>query len=518
MIALLGPTDLGYIITFFALARLGFTSLCLSPRLAPIAYEKLIRETGAIAIIPGISSQTVSTVAQLQELVQIKTIIQTSRADFDKPTGIEAPFQRQDMNRDAEKEWTLAILHSSGTTGLPKSIYLSHRRIMMKTPAPKGQNELSTFPFFHAYGQWIVIHGMIERKTVNMYNPNLPVTAEYVIMILNHIRPDVLHVVPYTMELLAQTEAGIDAMRNCGSLVFTGSAAPDELGNSLVAKGVNVETAWGATEIGMLGTSFNRAQGDNSWDFIRIPPHIAKYIWMKPLEDDTYECVLLHGLEALVVSNSDDPPKSFHSNDIFVKHRNLEAWKHIGRLDDRITLLNGEKVLPIPMEGRIRQHPLIRQCCIFGTGKSIPGILVFKNDAAQNISDLDFVEAIWPTVQSANAQAESFSQISKETIVPLGADIYYPKTDKESIKRSQFYRVFAKDIESVYEKLDYVRTGTLQLDVPAMEDWIVKTFKEDLGVDVSTSQHDFFAVGVNSLQAIQVRLQLTESFPSGFKP
>ena len=517
MIALLGPTDLGYIITFFALARLGFTSLCLSPRLAPNAYEKLLRETGAIAIISGRSSQTVSIVAQLQEFVQIKTIIQTSRADFDKPTWIEPPFQRQNINRDAEKEWILAILHSSGTTGLPKSIHLSHRRIMMKTPAPKGQNELTTFPFFHGYGQWIVIHGILERKTVNMYNPDLPVTAEYLIMILNHIRPEVLHVVPYTMELLAQTEAGIDAMRNCERLVFTGSATPDELGNSLVAKGVNIETAWGATEIGMLGTSFNRAQGDNSWDYIRIPPHIAKYIWMKPLEDDTYECVLLHGLEALVVSNSDDPPKSFHSKDIFVKHRKLEAWKHIGRLDDRITLLNGEKVDPIPMEGRIRQHPLIRQCCVFGIGKSIPGIFVFRNDAAQDMSDQEFVEAIWPTIQSANAQAESFSQIIKETIVPLGADIDYPKTDKESIKRSQIYRVFAKDMESVYEKLDYVGTATLQLDIPSMEDWIIKTFKETLGVDILNSQHDFFAAGVNSLQAIQVRLQRTESFPSSHK-
>ena len=518
MIALLGPTDLGYIITFFALARLGFTSLCLSPRLAPNAIEKLIRETGAVAIIPGLSSQTVSIVAQLQELVQIKTIIQTSRADFDKPTWIEAQFQRQNINRDAEKEWTLAILHSSGTTGLPKPIYLSHRRTMMKVPAPKGQNELCTFPFFHGYGQWIVIHGIMERKTVNMYNPTLPVTAEYVIKVLNHIRPDVLHVVPYTMELLAQTEAGIDAMRHCERLVFGGSAAPDDLGNSLVAKGVNVETAWGATEIGILGTSFNRAQGDNSWDYIRIPPHIAKYIWMKPLEDDTYECVFLHGLEALVVSNSDDPPKSFHSKDIFVKHQRLEAWKHIGRLDDRITLLNGEKVLPVPMEGRIRQHRLIRECCIFGTGKSIPGIFVFRNDASQDMSDQEFVEAIWPTIQSANAQAESFSQISKETIVPLGADIDYPKTDKESIKRSQIYRVFAKDMESVYEKLDCTGTGTLQLDIPAMEDWIVKTFKETLGVDVSTSQHDFFAAGVNSLQALQVRSQRTESFPYSLKP
>ena len=505
MIALLGPPDLEYIITFFALARLGFTSLCLSIRLAPIACEKLIRETGAVAMIRGISSQIISIVAQLQELVQIKTIIQTTRADFDKPTSMEPRFQRRNINRDAEKEWTLAILHSSGTTGLPKPIDISHRRMMMKIPAPKGQCELSTFPFFHGYGQWIVIHGIMDRKTVNMYNPKLPVTAELLIKILNHIRPDVLHVVPYTMELLAQTEAGIDAMKNCERVVFSGSAAPDDLGNSLVARGVNVETTWGTTEIGILGTSFNRARGDNAWDYIRIPPHIAKYIWMKPLEDDTYECVFLHGLEALVVSNSDDPPKSFHSKDIFTKHRNLEAWKYIGRLDDRITLINGEKVLPLPMEGRIRQHPLIRQCCIFGTGKSVPGILVFRNDASRDMSDQEFVEAIWPIIQSANAQAESFSQISKETIVPLGADIDYPKTDKESIKRSQIYHVFAGDMESVYEKLDCIETGSLQLDIPSLEDWIVKTFKETLGVGIPTSQHDFFTAGVNSLQAIQVR-------------
>ena len=514
VIALLGPTDLGYIITFFALARLGFTSLCLSPRLAPNAYEKLIRETGAVAIIFKMSLQTASVITQLQDSVQIKTIVQTSRADFDKPTWTDPKFQRPNINRDAEKEWTLAVLHSSGTTGLPKPIYLSHRRIMVKLPAPKGQKALSTFPFFHGYGQGIVIHGIVQRLTVYMYNPNLPVTAESVIKILNHIRPEVLHVVPYTMELLAQSEAGIDAMKKCERLVFSGSAAPDDLGNSLVAKGVNVESMWGATEIGVLGTSINRAPGDSSWDFIRIPPHIAKYIWMKPLEDDTYECVYLHGLPTLVVSNSNDPPKSFHSNDVFVKHPRLDAWKYIGRLDDRITLINGEKVLPVPMEGRIRQHPLIRQCCVFGTGKSIPGILVFRNDASRDMSDQEFVEAIWPTIQSANAQAESFSQISKETVVPLGADIDYPKTDKESIKRSQIYRVFARDIESVYEKLDYIGSGTLQLDIPSMEDWIVKTFKDTLGVDVSNSQRDFFAAGVNSLQAIQVRLQRTESFPS----
>lgn len=504
MIALLGPTDLAYIITFFALARLGFTSLCLSPRLAPNACETLIRETGAIAIILRRSTLMASIVPQKHGSVQIQTLYLVAREEFDKSPSIEPQFQRENIDRKAEKEWALEILHSSGSTGLPKPIYLPHRRLMMKIPSQKGQTEFNTFPFFHGYGNWVVVHGMMDRKTVIMYNPDLPVTADYVIKALNHIRPDVLHLVPYTMELLAQTDAGIDAMKDCERVVFSGSAAPEDLGDELVGKGVNVETFWGATEIGGLGNSFNRARGDNSWNYIRIPPPVAKYIWMKSLEDDTYECVYLYGLEALVASNSDDPPKSFHSKDIFVKHPKLDAWKHIGRLDDRLTLINGEKVLPVPMEGRIRQDPLIRECCIFGTGRSVPGILVFRNDDSRSMSDKQFIDAIWPTVRSANTQAEGFAQISKETIVPLGADVNYPETDKQSIKRSQIYRMFTRDIESLYERLEYTGIGTLQLDIPSMEEWIIKTFRESLGVHISSPQDDFFAAGVNSLQAIQV--------------
>lgn len=195
----------------------------------------------------------------------------------------------------------------------------------------------------------------------------------------------------------------------------------------------------------------------------------------------------------------------------------MDAWKHIGRLDDRLTLINGEKVLPVPMEGRIRQDPLIRECCVFGTGKPVPGIVVFRNEGSRDMSDKQFVDAIWPTVQSANAKAESFSQISTQTIVPFGADVDYPKTDKESIKRSQMYRMFASDIESVYEKLEHTETGTLHLDILSMEEWIIKTLRQSLGVQISGPQDDFFAAGVNSLQAIQVRIRFIRSFPPGLE-
>ncbi|KAK4691546.1 hypothetical protein P7C71_g5477, partial [Lecanoromycetidae sp. Uapishka_2] len=517
VIALLAPTDLSYVITVFALARLGYATLCLSPRLAPNACEKLLKETKAIAMIPGKSPQLTKIVAQTQELFSepVKVIKEASRKDFEKLESAEPRFERDNIDRELEKHHCFVILHSSGSTGLPKPINLPHKRLMMHIPPPKGKIDFSTFPFFHGYGNWVCIHNMMDRKTTYMYNANLPVTADYVIKVVEHIRPDVLHAVPYTIELLAQTERGMDAMKKCKRVVFSGTGCPDDLGNDLVKRGIVLENFWGATEMGSLGGSFSREPGDHSWDYIRIPPPVAKYINMKPLGDNTYECVYLHGLPALVVSNSEDPPKSFHSKDIFLKHPKMEAWKHIGRLDDRLTLINGEKVLPVAMEGRIRQDPLVKECCIFGTGKSIPGIFIFRNNESRALSDGEFIDAIWPTIQKANAHAESFSQISKETIVPMSAEAEYAKTDKESIKRAQIYRQFAKEMEQMYVRLEYAETGTLKLQIPDMEDWLMETFREALGVQLASKQDDFFAAGVNSLQAIQMRGLILKSLDMG---
>ena len=142
---------------------------------------------------------------------------------------------------------------------------------------------------------------------------------------------------------------------------------------------------------------------------------------------------------------------------------------------------------------------------MFGAGRSTPGILVFRNEESMDMLDEVFINAIWPTIQHANTRAESFAYITKEAIVPLSADVDYPKTDKESIKRAQMYFVFAKEIEAVYEKLDYASTGTLQLEIPEIEQWLMRTFREALNIRFLSKDDDFFAAGVNSLQAIQMR-------------
>ena len=260
------------------------------------------------------------------------------------------------------------------------------------------------------------------------------------------------------------------------------------------------------TEIGGLGHSIDRQKGDDSWDYIRILPFVRPYLWMKPLEDGTYEAVYLKDLPTLAASNSDDPPGSFHSKDLFIPHVTIpHAWKHVGRIDDRLNLSNGEKVLTLPIEGRINADPLVKEAVVFGAGKSIPGLLVFRSDAAKDMADKDFIDAIWPTVKNANAHAESFAQISKETMIPLPAGVDFPRTDKGNIKRSQLYQVFSGQIEDFYVRLENQETGTLKLDVEQMKAYLMETFEEHMGVKLPSADDDFFAAGVDSLQALQTR-------------
>ena len=92
----------------------------------------------------------------------------------------------------------------------------------------------------------------------------------------------------------------------------------------------------------------------------------------------------------------------------------------------------------------------------------------------------------------------------------FGAEVYrVPKDrqrlDKDSIKRSQIHHVCAKDVEAMYEKLEHNETGSSKLDIRAMEEWIMKTFRETLKVQISSPQDDVFTAGINNLQGIHVR-------------
>ena len=77
---------------------------------------------------------------------------------------------------------------------------------------------------------------------------------------------------------------------------------------------------------------------------------------MRTVGGGVCELVISDSLKSKIVSNSYNPPNSYHPKDLFMAHKNIsDPWKHVGHLNYRVTPVNREKVLPLFIEGRIRQ-------------------------------------------------------------------------------------------------------------------------------------------------------------------
>ncbi|KAL8778824.1 MAG: hypothetical protein Q9194_001781 [Teloschistes cf. exilis] len=506
-VAVLGPTNIEWVANFFGLLRAGFAVVTLSPRISVQAIVNLMSETQCETVIHTDSPQFVRTIAQVKDRAHVQAATMLRRADYDKPPTNEPAICR-DIVKAEEAKRMVVILHSSGSTGLPKPIYTDHRRYtgFRTPPASRTTKEFMTLPLYHAFPLGILPWKIYTRNTIYFMNANLPLTHDTITNALLAARPDIVYAVPYILKVMAERPESVDVLRSCDQVLFIGSQCPDELGDRLVDQGINLGTWLGATEVGTVGSSVFRPPGDKEWAYLRIEASKMEHIWTRPVANNQFEFVYLKDYPLRVESNSDDPPESYYSKDLFSPHATIpNAWKYLGRLDDRVNLINGEKVLPLPIEGHIKRHPLIKEAVVFGVARPMPGLLAFRADGAKDLTDEEFIKEIWPVVEEANQNAEGFSQIGQDMIVPLQAGIEYPQTDKGSMIRPQMYRIFEQEINDAYDRLDDQQEGSLQLDIPDMEKHLLDIGRELIGEPLEDKKTDFFSAGMDSLRAIQMR-------------
>jgi thioester reductase-like protein len=418
--------------------------------------------------------------------------------------GVDAPVFHRAYDPQRENPKRAVIIHSSGSTGLPKPIYLTHRSCIATFALNLDRKALMTQPLFHSFGFYETFRSIYSGKPMYYVNYNYPITKQNLLATIEHVKPDLLFCVPYVLKLLADSDQGLKALADIGLIMYGGSACPDDLGDKLVKYGVNVCANYGATETGRVMTSV-RPPGDDAWDYLRILPQVQQYLLMDEIAPSIFECVALDGLKSKSTVNSNDPPNSFRTRDLFVKHPTKpNHWKYVSRLDDRLTLVNGEKVLPIPIEGRIRQEAFVQEAVVFGDGKTFPGILVIKADAAAEMDDKEFLQHIWPAVEDANSRAESFSHIPRDLVVVLPSGTKYAATDKSTFIRAQVYEQFKQQIEESYEKFENDTGGFVALPLPELEAYLFRRFREELGVELASPESDFFASSIDSLQCLRM--------------
>ncbi|RAL16759.1 putative NRPS-like enzyme [Aspergillus homomorphus CBS 101889] len=514
VVAILGPSSLDYIVSLFALTRLGYAVLLLSTRLSTEAYVNLLKATKCTHLL--YSPSTAKAVNKLDSSAAIATFQIPEHATYSR-SAFESTLQLTDNSQLAQK-WAF-IIHSSGSTGLPKPIFQTHGACIANYSTSKGYRALLTLPLYHNHGLSTFFRSLFKRKPVAIYNANLPLTGNHVLETMQTTGPESFHGVPYVLKLLSEVEGGVAALAQCQQVLFGGSSCPDDLGDLLVNQGVRLISHYGATELGQLMTS-ERPPEDKAWNYVRPLNKVAPFLKMIPLEDGSYECVVLDGLPAKVSSNSDDPPNSFHTRDTFLKHPSIpNAWKYLGRLDDRITLVNGEKVLPVPIEHRIRQSRYVQDNLVYGVGRPLPGLLVVPSVECQGMTKSEILDKVWPDIAAANKNSEAFSQISRNMVIVLDPGCSYPATDKGTMIRNRCYLEFGDLIEGMYRDIQGSGSAAVHRrvfnSVQELEQFLLTLFRTELGfqdIDVNT---DFFDAGVDSLQAIKARGMIQDQVDIG---
>ncbi|KAK4118169.1 acetyl-CoA synthetase-like protein [Parathielavia appendiculata] len=477
-------------------------STATSPQLEPLAIDHLCEATGANAIF--------SDERHLQRLLSLDSYQTFSIPFYGNSTAKEALETIEGSHGISEIAY---YVHTSGTSsGLPKPIPQTHQGVVGVVPRLPGYDKPATFtttPLYHggladcfrawASGAavWFFPEGVLPITRANLLNA-IRFAGEQSTVPVRYFTS-----VPYILQMMAEADEGVQLLRTMDLVGVGGAALPAAVGDKLVQAGVNLVSRLGSAECGFLASSHRKYAEDKEWQYLRLPITDTAMLTFEPREGRLSELVAQPCWPFLARTNRSDG--SYATSDLFDPHTSIpNAWRYHSRADAQITLVNGKKFDPAPLEGAILASTnLLQDVVIVGNGKEYTGLLLFpsKNDVA----DTDLIEAVWPTIQELNRDTQSYARIVKTMLVPVRLADGRPldKSSKGTILRRQVEERYRDAIESAYQSKEKESLPQEASDTELLQS-VLGCFSRILGRSLDPDV-DLYQQGVDSIAAIQIR-------------
>jgi len=246
VVGLLGPSNFEYFISILALTKLGHTVLFLSTRISIAAYVSLLEKTGAKHLLVDYSFREIAAqVKQSCTSIQVHDITDTKSYNFQIVDESIDTRLCQHLQPEIESQKISWIIHSSGSTGIPKPIYQTHSAALNNYASNLNLRGFITLPLYHAHGISSVFRSIYSKRQIYVYSARLPLTHQNLLTVMQKYRFEIFYGVPYALKLLGESSEGIEALAKQKVVMFGGSACPDALGNKLVDYGVNLISHYG---------------------------------------------------------------------------------------------------------------------------------------------------------------------------------------------------------------------------------------------------------------------------------
>jgi long-chain acyl-CoA synthetase len=359
-VAIVAANSADYLVLYMATMAAGLVSVCVN--------HKLPRETVAHIMKDSAIRLAVADAERAPLVASLVPTVAMERLDTLLEPGLFAPL-------DMRPEEVAMVLYTSGSTGLPKGVPLTHGGYIWATgatpeqrPAIEGKKAIIAAPLFHMNGLFSAKLVMLNGGTIVLMTS---FAARGYIRAIDRLRVDMITSVPTMLALvMRETEELARADFSCVTTAVTGSApSTAEFFEQMQRLFPNAETAnsWGTTESGPLGFGPHP-------DGLAKPPAALGYprkgIEMKFVGDDPNQGVLHIRTPALMsgyLNREADTKKRlidgwYDTGDVMRRDKNGFVF-FVGRADDMFQC-GGENVYPGEVEKLLGRHPDVAQSCV----------------------------------------------------------------------------------------------------------------------------------------------------------
>ncbi|KAI0055302.1 acetyl-CoA synthetase-like protein [Artomyces pyxidatus] len=517
-VAILLGSDIGIFIYMAALLRIGAPVLLLSARLTPVAIAHLLKATSPSTILVNaqVSRSVKETLPLLSDTASAPRFLDALSYEEllrpDHPDLLRLPvppvysaYQYGDLDA--------IIMHSSGTTGLPKPIYHAQAYLLIYAACHRLPEQrdpfsfnVSTLPLYHGFGLLAPSLALSIGMPFVLPPASIIPTARSTLANLESTNARSMLSVPSILEDIVRLpgSAGLQALKKLDFIAIGGAPMKETVGQELVSNGVKLLNHWGATEIGAIAP-------------VQHIPVGYDWHYLIPREDIGLEVTQLDdaGRTYRLIGHAPGWPEPFVVQDLLEVHpHDPKQFKILGRADDLIVLATGEKVRPTNMESTIAEHPDVKAVLAFGDGQFSLGLLVEL--AVGDRDEQSLLASLEPYLERGNSFMDKHAKIPLDMIVFTRADAKpLSRTDKGSLARKATFSAFDEEIKDCYTRADMSRAVPFPLHtvddgfalLTAIRNLVISIVELD---DLSTfsDDADFFEAGMDSLQASRLRRAL----------
>ncbi|KAH8803282.1 male sterility protein [Xylogone sp. PMI_703] len=464
-IGLLGKgRTLEYFCTQLALQKLGVRVLLLAESNAIVALHHLLQKCDVSAVIVDSENADTDTngVRKIALLEQLPRDQETEQHEVDS-------LKFQDFSDVWERH--TYIIHSSGSTGMPKPIIHTNRSMMLIARMYRLYQEFEVvnwfllFPLYHIAGISIALSGLPNGMVLS-FPPLLgPMATKAIFQSWRTLESlgypvDCIHCAPTLIENffehILDTGGDFGPLASMKVVQPGGAALSEKIIKVLVDNGVNVKSTYGSTEIGPpMRTIPHSRSNPHCYRFRNLYPDNA-LVHMEQVGEALYECVVYKGFE-LAANIFDDLPEGqpYRTNDLFVEDPLGSGYYVLqGRKDDILVHSNGENTSAGPLQLDIQtSSKMIHKALALGHAKPCVSLLVEVSEM-YDPADHTIREEIVNTVKEVNKKFPSHSQIMPSMIYFLPQGSSLPVTPKGNVKRKEAGNMYESEIAALYERLE----------------------------------------------------------------